>query len=126
MEPMTRVSATVEAQEWAFPGTGATEYEGVRLVTDDPEKVIRFVDQLLFFLRVTRRKARPVTIRESKGVMEIHWYGRTPKPFRPGTHSFLYLGWSMRGHVHFRVGCSGSPARRTAPLYLCLQCERLM
>jgi len=75
----------VDAQMRAFQGTGAcTEYEGIRLVTDDPDKVIPFVDQLLFFLRVTGRKARPVTIREDKGVVEIRWHGRTPKPFRPG------------------------------------------
>ncbi len=83
METMTRVSATVDAQVRAFQGTAAcTEYEGIRLITDDPDKVIPFVDQLLFALRVLGWKTRPVTIRESQGVMEIKWSGRRPKAFR--------------------------------------------
>lgn len=57
-------------------------YEGVRLDTDDPDKLIPFVDQLLFFLRVQRYKTRPVTIRESQGIAEIEWSGRKLKAFR--------------------------------------------
>jgi hypothetical protein len=45
---------------------GPTEvYEGVRLLTDDPAKLIPFVDQLLFSLRMLGFRTRPVTIRES-------------------------------------------------------------
>lgn len=83
METMTQVSATVDAQVRAFQGTGVcTEYEGIRLVTDDPDKMIPFVDQLLFALRMVGWKTRPVTIRESQGMMEIKWSGRRPKAFR--------------------------------------------
>lgn len=67
------------------------EYEGVRLHTAEPEKMVHFVDQLFFFLRLTRRKARPVTIRESKGIVQIDWRGRTPKPFQPGACNVLCI-----------------------------------
>lgn len=60
-------------------------YEGVLLVTNDVDKLIPFVDQLLFSLRLLGFKTRPVTIRESAGVTEIEWSGRKPKAFRgPG------------------------------------------
>jgi len=59
-----------------------TVHEGVRLVTDDPDKLIPFVDQLLFSLRLLGFKTRPVTIRESSGIAEITWSGRRPKAFR--------------------------------------------
>ncbi len=91
MKTMTRVSAT-EAQVRASQETGAGfEYEGIRIESDDPGKLITFIDQLLFHLRLTRRKARPVTIRESKGVMEIQWCGRVPKAFRPGSRNLLCI-----------------------------------
>lgn len=61
---------------------GQSEYEGIRLETDNPSKLIPFIDQLLFWLRVEGRKAHPVTIREGEGVMEIVWKGRKPKPLR--------------------------------------------
>ena len=52
METMTRMRATVDAQVRAFQGIGACiEYAGIRLHTDNPDRVIPFVDQLLFFLR---------------------------------------------------------------------------
>ena len=83
MGTMSRVSATVDAQVRAFQETGAcTEYEGIRLVTDAPGNVIPFVDQLLFALRMLGWKNRPVTIRESQGIMTIKWSGRRPKAFR--------------------------------------------
>lgn len=88
----TRFSAVMEPEVPGFQDTGAlSEYEGVRLVTDDLGKLVKFTDQLLFFLRVTRRKARPLTIRESSGIVEIEWKGRVPKPFRPGTHGLLCI-----------------------------------
>lgn len=59
-----------------------SSYEGIRLETDDPEKLKLFVDQLLFWLRVEGRKAYPVKIREYQGVMEIEWRGGNPKPLR--------------------------------------------
>jgi hypothetical protein len=82
----TRVSA-VANQPVALVSLGTREssehlYEGIRLVTDDPGKLVPFVDQILFFLRMNGWKTRPVTICESKGVAEIRWSGRRPKAFR--------------------------------------------
>lgn len=59
--------------------------------SDDPDKLVTFIDQLLFHLRLTRRKARPVTIRESQGVMEIVWRGRVPKTLKPGSRNLLWV-----------------------------------
>jgi len=81
MQTMTRVSA-VESQPVELDFLDGILYDGIRLITDDPEKVIPFVDQLLFFLRIQRFKTRPVTIRERQGVVEIHWSGRKPRAFR--------------------------------------------
>jgi hypothetical protein len=66
-------------------------YEGIQLETRDWDKMITFIDQLLFHLRVTQTKARPVAIRESKGVVEIRWQGRVPKAFRPGRYGLLCI-----------------------------------
>lgn len=57
-------------------------YEGIRLHTSEPEKLVPFVDQLLFALRMVGWKTRPIMICESKGMMEIKWSGRRPKAFR--------------------------------------------
>ena len=57
-------------------------YEGVRLLTDDPDKLVSFVDRLLFALRVLGFKTRPAAIRECQGIVEIRWTGRRPKAFR--------------------------------------------
>lgn len=65
------------------------------MVTDDPGKVIPFVDQLLFALRMVGWKTRPVTIRESQGIMMIKWSGRRPKAF----HDRLVLCVSEGQHV---------------------------
>lgn len=62
-------------------GSSERFYEGVRVDTDDPEKLIPFVDQLLFFLRVQRYRTQPVEIRESQGVVEIIWNRYVPKAF---------------------------------------------
>jgi hypothetical protein len=63
-------------------GNSDIVYEGVRLLTDDPEKLVPFVDQLLFSLRVLGFKTRPLTIHECQGIMTIRWTGRKPKAFR--------------------------------------------
>ncbi len=57
-------------------------YEGVRLLTDDPDKLVPFVDQLLFSLRMLGFKTRPAAIRERQGIVQIRWTGRRPKAFR--------------------------------------------
>lgn len=75
----------MESPVAASPASGngsEHHYEGIRLVTDDPNKLVPFVDQILFALRMVGWKTRPVTIRESQGVMEIEWSGRRPKAFR--------------------------------------------
>src|SRR5260221_349497 len=56
-------------------------HEGVQLLTDDPDKLIPLIDQMLFWLRIRRYKTRPLTIRESGGAGEIRWNGRKPKAF---------------------------------------------
>ena len=84
METMTQVCA-VGSPVAASQTDGSSEkyrYEGIELQTDDPEKLIPLVDQLLFFLRVQRYKTRPVMIWESQGVVEIAWSGRKLKAFR--------------------------------------------
>lgn len=48
---------TVASPVWASTdggdaGDGGYSYEGIRLLTDGPEKLVPFVDQLLFALRV--------------------------------------------------------------------------
>jgi hypothetical protein len=86
METMTALVSAVRSPVVASLADGSFDdcyiYEGVRLDTDDPDKLIPFVDQLLFFLRVQRYKTRPVTIRECSGIAEIQWSGRKPKAFR--------------------------------------------
>lgn len=76
-----RVSPAEQSPVVVFQGNEHV-YEGIHLHTDDPDKMIPFVDQLLFALRMVGWKTRPVTIRESQGVMETHWSGRRPKAFR--------------------------------------------
>jgi hypothetical protein len=91
-----RIAGTCE--EAGSPFSPTEVYEGVRLDTDDPHKLIPFVDQLLFSLRAFGLKTRPVTIRESKGIAEISWSGRVPKAFRPGVDRLLCIsavsGWT--------------------------------
>ena len=93
MEEMkTPVDGLQEGPVAAFQSVRTEDvYEGIRIESDDPDKLITFIDQVLFYLRVARLKARPVTIRESKGVMEIRWRGRVPKAFRPGRSSLLCI-----------------------------------
>jgi hypothetical protein len=72
----------VAAFQEADGGSGEQVYQGVWLITDDPDKLIPFVDQVLFLLRVQGFKTRPVAIRESQGVVEVRWTGRKPKALR--------------------------------------------
>lgn len=50
----THVSAVAEREVPGFQqdAEALVEYEGVRLDTNDPEKLIPFVDQMLFWLRL--------------------------------------------------------------------------
>lgn len=83
METVASIDTGKQPVVLAFQETdGSFDYEGVRLLTDDPDKLVPFVDQLLFSLRVLGFKTRPLMIRESAGIAEIEWSGRRPKAFR--------------------------------------------
>ncbi len=68
--------------------------EGVNL--SRPFVVTQACRRDTLYLRLTRRKARPVKVRESKGVLEIRWRGRAPKPLRPGAYGVLCISQGER------------------------------
>jgi len=60
------------------------EYEGVRLIGVDRDKLVALCDVLLFYCQVARLRTRPVTMTECKGCVTLTWSQYAPAVFRSG------------------------------------------